>query len=245
MIAYNKIWLANLRLQDELKKDLRHGCINEAEFKLVAEKYPVGFYSPHLLVRVGLFILTCVIVFFADGLLSLFASSSNVIEDAGWFFFMGALSYGALELMVNLKFHYRSGVDDALLFISMCLFIAGLAIMVSDLNIGLNYFPLSGAVLLLSFFLSLRFADMLTAAVCCIAFFAFIFFGCEKIGAVGLIIIPFIMMLASGGVYWLTYTNSRFSKFINYENCFIIAQIVALLNPICSGQLLYSSNAER
>ena len=235
MIAYNKTWLANLQLRDELKKDLRHCYLNEAEFKLITEKYPVGFYSPNLLVRVGLFILTCVIVFFADGLLSLMAASSNVIEKSSWFFFLGALSYTALELMVNLKFHYRSGVDDALLFISMCLLIAGFAIMVSELNIGFNYFPLSGTVLLLSLFLSLRFADMLTSAVSCIAFFAFIFFGSEKIGAMGLTIIPFIMMLASVGLYWLSYTNSRFSKFVNYENCLIIAQIVALLTLYASG----------
>jgi len=235
MIAYNKTWLANRRLQDELKKDLEHGRITKAEFDSITEKYPVGFYSPNLLVRVGLFILTCVIILFADGLLSLMASGSGIIESFGWLIFLGLLSYLALELMVNNKFHYRSGVDDALLFISLCLLVGGFAIMVSDINIGVNYLPLSLVVLLLTLFLSLRFADMLTAAVCCISFFAFIFYGCEKIGAVGLTVVPFIMMLASAGMYWLSNTNSSRPKFINYENCLIIVQIVCLLTLYAAG----------
>src|ERR1022692_3792239 len=119
MIAYNKTWLANRRRQAEVKKDLEQGNISNTEFAAIAEKYPVGFYSPNLVVRIGLFILTFVIIFFADGLLSLIASGSGIIESFGWPIFLGLLSYLGLELIVDNKFHYRSGVDDALLFISV------------------------------------------------------------------------------------------------------------------------------
>ena len=54
MIAYNKTWLANLRLQTAIKKELQHSNITDAEFKAIAEKYPVGFYTPGLFARMRL-----------------------------------------------------------------------------------------------------------------------------------------------------------------------------------------------
>ena len=140
MIAYNKTWLANLRLQVAMKKELQHGNITDAEFKAIAEKYPVGFYTPGLFARIGLFILTCIIISCADGLITLFFASSGLIETSGWFIFLGALSYIALEFMVKAK-HYRSGVDDALLFISGCLFVGGIAILLwqHDTYIGFSF----------------------------------------------------------------------------------------------------------
>ena len=122
MIAYNKIWLTNLRLQNNVKENLDSGYVTADEFKSIKDKYPVGFYTPGLFARVGLFILTIIVVTFADGLLSLlFASSSDLFDTFGWVFFLAILSYIALEVIVNSKHHYRSGVDDALLFIASLL----------------------------------------------------------------------------------------------------------------------------
>lgn len=235
MIAYNKTWLANLRLQDEVKKDMQQGNISKAEFDAIAQKYPVGFYSPNIFVRIGLFILTCVIMSFGDGLLSLMAASGNIVTSFGWFFFLGLLSYGGLELMVNAQHHYRSGVDDALLFISGCLFAIGFGIMLSGNNYGTHYLPLSGLIFLLTLGLTIRFADMLAAAVCCISFFAFVFFVWIKIMPAGLSTAPFIMMLVSGGIYWMASVYSKRITFINYDNSLIIAQVVSLVALYASG----------
>jgi hypothetical protein len=231
MIAYNKTWLANLRLQQEVKKEEQQGNISYAEFHAIAQKYPVGFYSPNIFVRVGLFILTCVIVSFADGLLSLMAASGRLIVSFGWFFFLGLLSYIALEVMVSTKHHYRSGVDDALLFISGCLFTIGFVIMLS----GTHYLPLSGLIFLLTLWLSIRFADMLAAAACCISFLAFIFFGWIRIVPGGLSTAPFVMMLVSGGIYWIASAYSNRKEFINYDNSLVIAKVVSLATLYAAG----------
>ena len=234
MIVYNKTWLANLRLQAVVKKDFLHGCITADEFKAITEKYPVGFYTPTLFVRVGLFILTLIIVLFADGLISLIFASFGAIESSGWFFFLGIASYIALELIVNSNNHFRSGVDDALLFISGCLFAIGFAIMLSR-NETMDYMALSGIIFLLTLYLSLRFADILTTSVCCISFFAFIFFWWIRVMPAGLSTAPFAMMLVSGGIYWLSRMNSKKEKFIDYDNCFGIIQIVSLLALYAAG----------
>jgi len=234
MIIYNKTWLANGRLQTEVKKDLQQGRITEAEFKLIAEKYPVGFYTPNLLIRVGLFILTCIIVLFTDGLLSLMASGVGIFKS-GWFFFLGLLSYISLEFIVSAKYHYRSGVDDALLFITGCLLVTGFTIMFMGINNGTDYFLLYGIVFLLTLYFSIRFGDMLMSAACCISLFASIFTCWIKVTSVGLTTIPFIMMLVSVAIYWLSYTYTNRTKLINYQNCLIIGQIVCLVTLYAAG----------
>ena len=193
MIAYNKVWLANMRLQAELKKDRLKGFISDAEFKGITEKYPVGFYTPGLFARIGLFILTCVVISFGDGLLTLFFAASDLSFTFGWMFFMGLLTYGALEFMVKTRHHYRSGIDDALLFISGCLFVTGFAIMLT--HASTDYVLLSFLIFLLNLYFSIRFADMFMTALCCFAFLSFVFFGWTKSISFGMATIPFAMML--------------------------------------------------
>ncbi|MEO6851782.1 MAG: hypothetical protein ABI203_07020 [Mucilaginibacter sp.] len=230
MIAYNKTWIANLRLREKLNEDVLNGLITAEEFKQITEKYEVGFYTPSLFARVGLFILTGVVILFGAGLLALVLGNS--ISNAGFPIFLGFLTYGALEFMVNTNNHYRSGVDDALLFISGCLLTGGFAMLFSDYSAGFNYLLISEIILALSLFFTLRFADMLTSAVCCLSLFSVIFFAWTKIPS-GLSTVPFIMMLASAGAYWLCYKNR--AKFVHYEKSFVIGQIVCLVILYSAG----------
>src|SRR4051812_40086429 len=77
--------------------------------------FPEGTYSPNVMIRIGLFLLTCIITSFAAGLLTLIFSASNVVESPGWLLFLAILAYIALEVVVQTRQHYQSGVDDALL----------------------------------------------------------------------------------------------------------------------------------
>lgn len=232
MIAYNKTWLANLRLRAELKRTASKGNINNAEFKVIEQKYPVSFYTPGLFARIGLFVLTCIVVSFGAGLLSLFLMGSELVESGGWLFFLGGISYAALEFMVSKK-HYRSGVDDALLFISACQFVAGFAIFLTH---GQNeYLAVASFVCLLNLWFCIRFGDVFMATVCCLSFLAFIFFGWTRIVDSGLTTVAFIMMLVSGGLYGFARNFSQKPKFINYENCLIVGQIIGLVALYAAG----------
>jgi hypothetical protein len=233
MIAYNKTWLANLRLQAAFSKDLRQGRITAAELAAIKQKYPSGFYTPAIMPRIGLFILTCIIVLFGAGLLSLIFVSSSIITGPGWTITLGLVTYTALEIMVNAKHHYRSGVDDALLFFTALLLIGGAALIFN--NDGENYLALAGVAFVLFIYLTLRFADMLMTALCCISVLAFIFFGLERTWAAGLSTMPFIMMIASGLLYWIAYKFQHSENLADYQNSFIIAQIVGLLAFYAAG----------
>ncbi|MFB9841312.1 hypothetical protein [Mucilaginibacter ginsenosidivorans] len=233
MIAYNTKWLANLRLKDMLKKDEAAGRITEGELKAIMEQYPAGFYTPGALARAGFFIITCVVVLFAYGLISLMAASADIFDSPAFPIFLGMVSYVGLELMVYVKHHYRSGVDDALLFLSACMILAGLFMAFSGFGDRANYATLCGIAFLMFLILSLRFIDILMAAACSFCLFAFIFFTWTSLIASGLTTAPFIMMLVAGGGYWLSYTSM--SKFVDHENCFTVAQIVCLVTLYAAG----------
>jgi len=235
MIAYNKTWLANLRLQDTLEKDLSAGCITKDEFAAIKEKYPVGFFTPSLFARVGLFILTCIVMFFIFGMIGLMGSSSQIFDSPLFPFFLGLISYAGLEVMVNVNHHYRSGVDDALLFISCCCFFAAVAMMFVVNNTNSNTIGLSAAFFLISLFLTIRCSDVLIGTVSCLCFFAWIFFSWTKIIPSGTATVPFIMMAVSAGGYWLSRRYHNKPALINYQNCLIISQIICLLTLYAAG----------
>jgi len=233
MIAYNKTWLANLRLQQDAKENLDRGFITSEEFKNIKDKYPVGFYTPGLFVRIGLFILTLVVVTFANGILTLLFAS-GIYDTPGWFFFLSILSYIALETIIRSKHHFRSGVDDALLIISALLSCIAAGMLFSHYNV-VYYAPFSASIFLFSLYFSTRFADTLIAALCCAALLAFVYFGWTRSVPSGMTTIPCVMMLISGGLYWASYNFSKQKKFIDYHNCFIIAQLVFLLGLYAAG----------
>jgi hypothetical protein len=240
MIAYNKNWLANLRLQAEVKKEFQKGHITADEFKAITAHYPSGFYTPGLFARIGLFILTCIVLSFGDGLLSLVAASSDLIETGGWFFFLGLLSYGALEFAIAQKHTYRAGIDDALLFISGCLFVTGFAILLTHSQT--DYLTLSLFIFILNLWFTIRFADVLMAFLCCAALLTFIFFGWTRIAGPGLATVPFVMMLASGVLYGVGVILNKHPKLKNYENCSIVIQITGLVALYASGNYYIVQN---
>jgi hypothetical protein len=173
------------------------------------------------------------VMMFVDGLIALMGSSS--LSSAAFPIFLSLLSYAGLEVMVNVNHHYRSGVDDALLFISGCLFFVGFIMMFESFEGTSNNVALTGFTFLLSLILVIRFADMLMSAVCCVFFFLFVFFCLTKGVSWGLQIAPFVMIVVSAIVYWLVNFYSKQNRLINYENCLLIARIVCLLTFYAAG----------
>jgi hypothetical protein len=233
MIAYNKTWLNNLRTVELFKTHLKQQRITAEEFSAISAAYPVGFYTPGFLARAGLAILTFVIVLFGDGLLSLIFWASGAVAVSGWMIFLGLLSYAGLELMIYTKNHFRSGVDDALLFLSALQVAIGFAILFY--GVQENYAALSLIVFLMTLFLTIRFLDTLMAALCVVSLFSFVFFEVENIGAVGLMVIPFVLMIASTVVYFPVMRIKDDARFINYTYCFVAAQAVCLLTFYAAG----------
>lgn len=236
MIAYNETWLANLRLHNLLEKDLATECITNEENVNIKQKYPVGFYTPNLFVRVGLFILTCIIVLFADALFGLMFSSAFRLDSFGIFFFvLAAVTYAALEFMVSSGNHFCSGVDDALLIIFFGQLITAFALTLFHDSITPDYLTMWLIAFASSALLTVRFTDMLMSAVCCVSFFAVVFYLWIKVGSIGLSTVPFILMVASGLIHRLVHNKQREGKLLIYSDCLSMAQVICLVTLYAAG----------
>jgi hypothetical protein len=233
MIIYNKTWLSNLLLTEQVEEKYNEGLVSEDELKNIKQEYVVGFYTPNIFARAGMFLLTIVISLFSSGLLSLIFSEAGIIDTYGWFIFLGVAHYVILEMMVQANFHYRSGVDDALLWISAGL-TAGAFYWAAN-NSNESFLLTSAFVFLLSLTLTIRFSDMLMCLVAYLSALAFVFFAWQKIGALGLATMPFVVMTFSAATYCLVKRNENKSNTYFYSNSIVILQVLSLLSLYISG----------
>ena len=80
MIAYNHTSLDNLLINEEAKAALQDDLISKEEATNIGNKYPVNLYSPNLFIRIGLTLLTAIIVLMGFGLFCLlFLRSSDIV----------------------------------------------------------------------------------------------------------------------------------------------------------------------
>lgn len=235
MISYNTIWLENLHLLNAIEDDYNDGLIPENEFRVVKEARPVDFYTPNIFVRIGLFFLTLISASCASGFLSFMAAEAKFFEQWGWPLFLGLGHYLALELVIRARHHFRSGVDDALIWISGGLFALSFAM---ALNADDNPVLFAAFIFVISGALAIRFVDSLASLISYAALLALIFFSWEKIGAWGNATMPFLMMLVSATVYLIVRKalHSQLEKC--YGLCFVILQLASLLSLYAAGNYL-------
>lgn len=256
MIIYNQSWLKNLIIKDQIHHELRTGDITIEELKNIETAYPVGFYSPNIFVRIGLFILTSVIFSFSSGLISLMFLGSNSNNPATWCLVMGIAGYVALEIIAGKENHFKAGTDDALMWITGGFIIAAYFFYTEKAfdqhnDIAQILFT-SGFVLLLALWFTLRFANPLMAVICFLALLIFLAVSWNHTGAFGTATLPFFVMILSALGYFIFLRSMRSLKTIYYRDCLKWLQIASLLILYLAGNyyvvqqlgsLLYSSES--
>lgn len=103
MIAYNHRSLDNLVIQEEAALALRNNLISQAEMENIAKAYPVNLYSPNLFIRIGLLLLTAVIILMVFGLFCLVLVDSSSAGFGILCFVVSLLTYGGLEMLIREK----------------------------------------------------------------------------------------------------------------------------------------------
>ncbi|MEQ1797462.1 MAG: hypothetical protein ABL872_05890 [Lacibacter sp.] len=230
MIAYNNTSLHNERIQEQSITAFENNFISKEELQNIQLKYPVQFYTPNIFIRIGLFILTGIILSFSFSLISM--PFMGTIENAwkGLMLFFALLTYAGLEFMIRSNWHYKSGVDDALLWN-----FAGM--LFASISLILDAGALTNSVLafLISLYCCIRFADRIMSVVAFLSLLAFLFFLFTNHLGISKAIIPFVLMAASASVYFLIKNLEKKESLKNYEHCFTIISIVSLLSFYAAG----------
>ncbi len=232
MIAYNKIWLDNVTAQASIGQALEEKAITAEEYAIAGKQYPCAFYTPNFFIRIGMFILTNIVCSCAFGFMSLIMLNSIEKVVSTLFFLFSMAAYAALEFFVRTKHHYRSGVDDALMWTSGGCFIAGIAI-AADLDMSMA--SISLLVMFISTYFTLRFADMLMAAIAVLASLSVVFFTYLHAGTIAKTTMPFVIMLISAIIYFAAKKISISYQARHYVNCLIVIQATMLVTFYAAG----------
>lgn len=232
MIAYKRQSLDNLYIQEQAEMAKESDCITTEEYHAILSAYPSGLYTPNPYMRAGIFILTIVILLFSFGLFCLMGLAGR--EDFIGFlcFIFGVGSYAAAEYMVNEKKHYKSGADAALIWGCVIFLLSGLGIM-TELRVGMKFW--CGVTLILSVLLALRFADVSMSIVAHLSLLGFAFAVCVDIGTAGKLITPFVIMLLSASVYFLSVKLTTVCIYRHYKRCLQVLQVCALITLYLGG----------
>ncbi len=228
MLAYNTTALEHDRLREAGEDVFRKGFIEEEQLKAVRMAYAPTLYTPNLFVRIGLFLLTGVILLAFLGLMLLMS------DGHGWEGMLvvgGLITYGMLEFFVR-SGHYRSGVDDALLWGSLMMVISGLLAAFSksmDVTTGFAFWfclPfLAWGVL--------RFKDTACTALLLVDIAAIIVWHSFELGTVGMLAAPLLVLVLSAmGLWWVCRREETWTWSV-YNNCWTTAKGTLLL--LCYG----------
>jgi hypothetical protein len=224
MIAYNKDQLYNLHIHEQLDEAYNEHYISREERENCKKKYAVIFYMPNIFIRSGLFLLTLVISLFSFGLIILLFINGNDESIITVLVLFGLLAYSILEFVVIKKNHFKSGVDDALLWISLICLVS--AFLISDNDSSLT---VSIVVFILSCYLSMRFADRVMSGIACLSFLAVCFFGYNKLGDFAETTASFLLMIIAALTYIQASSRELLTRYKYHRDCFIVAQVTALI----------------
>lgn len=231
MIAYNRKSLDNLAIHEEAAVALRSNLILQTEMEDIVKAYPVNLYSPNVFIRIGLFVLTAMIILMVFGLFCLMILGSSGNGFGILAIFISLLTYGGLEMLIHEKKHYRSGVDDAMIWSGMAFTVAA----VNLLSDSLSFLGQAVLVFVLSTYYLLRFGNRLMGCLAFIALSGIVFYGLLPLGNTAKTVMPFLLMAISLGVYWLMkkYKNKVLIK--HYNTCCTYIEILALVATYVCG----------
>ena len=229
MIAYNDTWLKNLQVCREAQRAYTRDYISKTELENIRALFPTGFYSPNIFIRIGLFLLSFIIVLFSFGLIALFIMDAIEKIWAVVALIVGFIVYGVLEMMVQQKNHYRSGVDDALMWSAAGFIFAGIS--------NITHAGLVGNCLLaflVSIYSVTRFADRSMAAAAFISVYGFFFFLFSTNITLTLIL-PFVLMSVSAIIYFILLKLKQYPTMALYKDGVEMVTSLAVLSFYISG----------
>ena len=223
MIAYNKNWLDNLLIRKDVASATEKNLISETDKIIIENEYPVGFYSPNYFTRIGLLILTFIIVSLTVGLIVItnFGGRNN---DGILFISLSILTYIILELMIKYKNHYRSGVDDALIWLTGIGFMTGINLL-TERTFLLNVF----IVFLMALYFFFRFAKSLMAIIVTICFLQITFLLSIKMGHLFIASFHFLLFILSIAIYFFVKRFLTSDRFKYYKEGIQLIEITALI----------------
>lgn len=229
MIAYNRTALDNRDIQTQAREALAKKILTQQEFDGIRSAYPCTLYTPNFFIRAGLFLLTLLAVLCCFWILLIIGLHGDS-QIGGELIFFGVLAYIALELFIHLRRMYRSGVDDALLWVAGGLIVGGINLTSSSISPAME----SLVVLIFALVGTIRYADRLMTVIAYGALLSLIFCTVGT-SAAGRAALPFVVMAVSVVLY-ISFTRwTRIARLRFYHSNLPLLRTATLLSLYAAG----------
>lgn len=231
-MAYNTDWLDRLNTISAAAKLQTHGLITDDQLRIAREQLRHPLYTPGFFVRIGLFLFSLIVVGALIGLVGVTISSVLTSEIAAGIFFMlmGAGCIAGLEYFTGTRNHYRSGIDDSLLYVSIINVIVGI-VMISGLEDALVICFICLPLLIAA---TWRYMDSLTALAGMAVLYAIVYLLAEQ-NILFLSWLPILFMTVSLACILACELKLRQEIPQYYRNILQVLKVASLLMLYISG----------
>ncbi|MBY0436325.1 MAG: hypothetical protein K2U26_19695 [Cyclobacteriaceae bacterium] len=231
--AYNTEDLYKLGVVKDAQQWWKSALITEQQFQSIKDAYKNELYHPNILIRVLLFVATLIALSGVSGLFFLMVGSTGEAGISFASIVYGLGSFVVLEQAFIAKRHYKSGVNEAILYHALGFTIGGLG--------GLTDFSMH--VILIACiagftFAAIRYIDLLSTLAAVLSLAGWVFFECYNLGGVAQLIIPFVIIVVFAIVYAVIKRLKKNSAYALWENNFIVVESVSLLLIYLGGNYL-------
>ncbi len=233
MIAYNSSWLDALQTQDTARAWHQQQLLTAEQWKAAQEQNPVPFYTPNIFVRIGLAIFCTILLSAAIGLLGVFMDMRSESSWAVLCLFFGIISLVVLEQWaIRSSRHYRSGVDDMLLYFATMLILFSIMSQLPYNTGSLVYYIIAWPFLVAG---SIRYLDrLMTAAVFCCSLMIMLLIV-KEIPRLALYLLPFSGMVFSAVVYYFVRQGQQRHDWRHWHGQLAVLELLALTTLYLSG----------
>lgn len=240
MKAYNEAWIYNRVIINQVQAWHRQGLVSDPQLSAIKDEFPVRFRDTSAFVEIGLFLFSIVAASGGYALLGLILSDVLHESFASGLFNIGlGVGIGFLvEFLIRKQGMFRNGVDNALIAFMTALLIIGLNVWLPDETPVWSRCLVSLPVL---FAVDWYYGDLIVMFGLIGAVYALVFDLINDTASAHMLI-PFVMMALSAGLYWLSLrleVNLRAQRNVYWSDALNLAQWVTLSLLLMNGNYFF------
>jgi hypothetical protein len=203
MIAYDKTLLDNVYLDEEANRLKESGFISPDQYKALGNQLARLKSQNNLFIRIGFFILGCLLYSSICGFISLLGIGAM---DNAYLFFIylfAIIGFGTKEFMSSGINYFGFGLDDAFILGAIATLLTAVGLTFEQ-NYNTNYLAVILVMAIASSVAYLRYLNLSLALLACFGIAGSLGYMTFEYLTIGKTILPFVMLLFSGGSYFIS-----------------------------------------
>jgi hypothetical protein len=203
MIAYDKTLLDNVYIDEEANRLKESGFISHEQYKALGNQLPRLKSQDNIFIRIGFFIMGCMLYSSICGFISLLGLSA--MDDAYLLFsyLFAVIGFGVKEYMSKNMNYFGFGLDDAFILGGIGTLLAAVGLTFEQ-NYNSNYLAVIIIMAIASSIAYLRYLNLSLALLACFGITGSLAYMTFEYLTIGKTILPFVMLLFSGGSYFIS-----------------------------------------